>query len=43
MAQAVTGRISLSVNMILILAGIIIVLWMGFDIDALTGNDEKGS
>lgn len=43
MAQAVTGRISVSVNVVLILAGVIILLWMGFDPDALIGQDKKGS
>lgn len=43
MAQAVTGRISVSVNVVLILAGVIILLWMGFDPDALIGQDKRGS
>lgn len=43
MAQAVTGRISISVNIVLVLAGVLILLWMGFDPDALIGQDKKGS
>jgi hypothetical protein len=43
MAQAVSGRISVSINVVLILAAIIILLWMGFDPDALIGQDKKGS
>lgn len=43
MAQAVSGRVSISINVVLILAGVLIILWMGFDPDAFIGQDKKGS
>jgi len=43
MAQDVSGRVSVSIKVVLILAAVLIFLWKGFDPDTFIGNDKKGS
>lgn len=43
MAQAVTGRISVSIPVVIGLAVVLIILWNGFDIDTFAGQDKPGS